>query len=110
MPEAFQEITGYRRLDELNEKLFEFSTRVLKEECLDLPEKVYIKREVELTDEQAKVYNSNEEACVGTNGRWGPSYNRKCFNTDHALAADLLRLFSSNGRWKDTAVKEQPSE
>ncbi len=53
---SFQEITGYRRLDELNERLFNFSTRVLKEECLDLPEKIYIRRNVELTDEQAKVY------------------------------------------------------
>ena len=61
---SFQEITGYRRLDELNEKLFEFSTRVLKEECLDLPEKVYIKREVELTDEQAKVYNQMKKLAL----------------------------------------------
>ena len=61
---SFQEITGYRRLDELNEKLFEFSTRVLKEECLDLPEKVYIKREVELTDEQAKVYTQMKKLAL----------------------------------------------
>jgi SNF2 family DNA or RNA helicase len=53
---SFQEITGYRRLDELNERLFNFSTRILKEECLDLPEKIYTRRNVELTDEQAKVY------------------------------------------------------
>mgnify|MGYP001041000858 FL=1 len=53
---SFQEITGYRRLDELNERLFNFSTRILKEECLDLPDKIYTRRNVELTDEQAKVY------------------------------------------------------
>ena len=53
---SFQEITGYRRLDELNEKLFNFSTRVLKQDCLDLPEKIYVRRQVPLSDEQAKVY------------------------------------------------------
>tara|TARA_R110000796_G_scaffold84919_3_gene184658 strand:+ start:10830 stop:12278 length:1449 start_codon:yes stop_codon:yes gene_type:complete len=53
---SFQEITGYRRLDELNEKLFNFSTRVLKQDCLDLPEKIYMRRQVPLSDEQAKVY------------------------------------------------------
>ena len=53
---AFQEIVSYRRLDELNEKLDYFSNRILKEECLDLPDKVYTKREVPLTPEQEKLY------------------------------------------------------
>jgi SNF2 family DNA or RNA helicase len=53
---SFQEIVGYRRLDELNQKLDRFSNRVLKEDCLDLPEKTYQKRYVELTDEQATLY------------------------------------------------------
>ena len=53
---AFQEIVGYRRLDELNLKLDGFSNRILKEHCLDLPDKMYIRRDVELTDEQKRVY------------------------------------------------------
>lgn len=53
---SFQEITGYRRLDELSGKLDNFSTRILKEECLDLPQKIYVKRYVELTNEQKNVY------------------------------------------------------
>ena len=53
---SFQEIVDYRRLPELNGKLDQFSNRVLKEECLDLPDKVYVKREVPLTDEQLKLY------------------------------------------------------
>ena len=55
-PRSFNEITGYRRLDELNEKLNKFSTRVLKEDCLDLPEKIYTRRNVPLTVEQTKLY------------------------------------------------------
>ena len=52
----FQDIVGYRRLDELNEKLETFSSRVLKEDCLDLPPKTYLRREVPLTEEQQKAY------------------------------------------------------
>jgi SNF2 family DNA or RNA helicase len=51
-----QIVGSYRRLPELTEKLDKFSYRVLKEECLDLPPKVFTKRLVELTDEQKKVY------------------------------------------------------
>ena len=51
-----QIVGSYRRLGELTEKLEKFSYRVLKEECLDLPEKIYMKRSIELSDEQKKVY------------------------------------------------------
>ena len=51
-----QLVGSYRRLDELSENLEKFSYRVLKEDCLDLPPKIYMKRIIELTDEQKKVY------------------------------------------------------
>jgi SNF2 family DNA or RNA helicase len=53
---SFKKVVGYRKLDELKEKLDKFSYRIRKDECLDLPEKVYIKREVHLTKEQVKAY------------------------------------------------------
>ena len=53
---SFKHVMGYRRLDELNGKLDSFSYRVLKENCLDLPEKVYMKRIITLTAEQKKMY------------------------------------------------------
>ena len=55
---SFNQIVGYRRLDELNQILEKFSYRVRKEDCLDLPSKVYLKRVVELTKEQRSVYDS----------------------------------------------------
>ncbi len=58
---SFQQITGYRNLGELNQKLDRFSHRVLKEECLDLPKKVYMTRNVELTNEQQKAYKQMKE-------------------------------------------------
>ena len=54
---SFKQIVGYRRLDELKEKLDRFAFRVKKEECLDLPDKLYVKREVDLTPEQLRYYN-----------------------------------------------------
>ncbi len=54
---TFKQIVGYRHLDELQKKLNGFSFRVTKEECLDLPDKVFTRREIELTDEQRKAYD-----------------------------------------------------
>ena len=59
-----QIVGSYKRLDELEEILKEFSYRVLKEDCLDLPEKIYIKRNVELTDEQTKAYATMKSAAL----------------------------------------------
>jgi len=59
-----QLISSYKRLDELADKLKAFSYRVLKDECLDLPDKVYIRREVDLTDEQSKAYSTMKSAAL----------------------------------------------
>ena len=63
-------VVGYRNLGELSEKLKPFSYRVLKDDCLDLPKKTYMKRTVELTDEQKKVYKQmKQEAIAFLNGK-----------------------------------------
>ena len=59
-----QLIGSYQRLDELSENIKKFSYRVLKEDCLDLPEKVYTRREVDLTDEQNKAYSTMKSAAL----------------------------------------------
>ena len=61
---SFQHIVKYQRLDELQEKIQHFSTRVLKSDCLDLPEKVYTKRSVSLTPEQLKAYTEMKKAAI----------------------------------------------
>ena len=53
---SFNQVVGFQRLEELTNTLNENSFRVRKEDCLDLPDKVYMKRLVELTDEQSKAY------------------------------------------------------
>jgi SNF2 family DNA or RNA helicase len=59
-----QLIGSYKRLDELAENLKKFSYRVLKEDCLDLPPKVYTRREVDLTEEQTKAYTTMKSAAL----------------------------------------------
>ena len=59
-----QLVHSYQRLDELASILKKFSYRVLKEDCLDLPDKIYIKREVELSKEQKEAYSTMKSAAL----------------------------------------------
>ena len=59
-----QLVVSYRRLDELADILDKFSYRVLKEDCLDLPEKLFTKRLVELTPEQDKAYKQMKQMAL----------------------------------------------
>ena len=61
---AFQQIVGYKNLDELSERIDSFSFRVLKKDCLDLPDKIYTARYVTLTDEQYKMYSDLQQQAM----------------------------------------------
>ena len=63
-------VVGYRNLGELSEKLKPFSFRCLKDDCLDLPKKTYMKRVIQLTPEQKKVYAQMKQmALAELNGK-----------------------------------------
>jgi SNF2 family DNA or RNA helicase len=53
-------------LDELQERLTHFSFRVTKDQCLDLPDKVFLRREVELTPEQRRAYEQMRLMALAT--------------------------------------------
>lgn len=53
----FHKIIGYINEDELKRKIDSYTYRVLKEDCLDLPERNYIRQEVLLTPEQKTMYD-----------------------------------------------------
>ena len=61
---AFQQIVGYRMLEELSDKLAGFPYRVTKDEALDLPDKIYTTREVYCTKEQIQYYHSIKTAAI----------------------------------------------
>lgn len=50
------EITGYKNLEELQEQLSEIMLRRLKDDVLDLPEKIYVNDYVDMTAKQAIIY------------------------------------------------------
>ena len=77
-------VVGYQNLSELSDKLKPFSYRVLKEDCLDLPDKIYMKREIELSPEQNKVYKQMRKEALAT-------LNGKTVTTATALS-QLMRL------------------
>ena len=77
-------VTGYQNLGELSDKLKPFSYRVLKEDCLDLPDKIYMKREIQLTAEQKKLYDQMKREALAT-------LNGKTVTTMTALT-QLMRL------------------
>ena len=67
---SIQVVKKFRHLDELSESLQPFSYRVLKEDCLDLPPKIFMKRHIALTAEQKKVYDQmKEKALAILNGK-----------------------------------------
>lgn len=53
----FQHLKSYRRLDELTTLLKKISSRMLKEDCLDLPPKLYEKVRFDLSPEQRALYD-----------------------------------------------------
>jgi len=79
-----QIVDSYRRLDELAGKLDSFSYRVLKEDCLDLPPKVFTTRTVELSDEQKQQYTMMKKAAIA-------EHKGKLMSSATALTT-LLRL------------------
>ena len=69
-------VVGYRNLAELSEKLKSFSYRILKDDCLDLPPKTFMKRVIQLTPEQNKVYQQMKSmALAELNGKMVTTVN-----------------------------------
>ena len=61
---SFQQVLGYKNLEELTRKIDPFTFRVLKKDCLDLPEKTYTVRSVGLTMEQLRMYKDLQKEAM----------------------------------------------
>lgn len=57
-------ITGYQRVDELNELIKPHVFIKRKEDCLDLPDKIYMKSPVPMTTPQAKAYEDMRDKLI----------------------------------------------
>lgn len=63
---SFHQQIGVKNLDLLRQKMKRFSTVLNKEDCLDLPDRIYQKKVVPLTDEQIEHYQSIVDYAVTT--------------------------------------------
>lgn len=54
---SFEQIVGYRNIEELTGRLDQLSYRVRKEDCLQLPDRMFTVRYVHLSPEQRSAYN-----------------------------------------------------
>ena len=67
---SIQVVSEFKNLGELSETVKNFSYRVLKEDCLDLPPKNFIKRHIQLTPAQKKIYEQMKKAAMAVlNGK-----------------------------------------
>ena len=81
---SIQVVSEFKNLGELSETVKTFSERVLKEDCLDLPPKIFMKRHVSLTVDQKKLYNQmKEQALAILNGK---------MTTTMTVLTQLMRL------------------
>lgn len=114
------EILGYRDLGKLRDVLNSFSFAVTKEECLDLPPKVYTKRYVPLTDEQARIYKqmaADFEVFIGSGEATAPNVLVRLLRMQQILCGYLplddgkieeipsLRLHTLIEAFRDTDAK-----
>ena len=81
---SVQVVDKFKNLGELSDQLKNFSYRVLKEDCLDLPDKIYMKRNIKLSPDQLKLYNQMKETALA-------NLNGKQVTTVNALT-QLMRL------------------
>jgi len=73
---SIQVVDKFQNLGELSDQLKGFSYRVLKEDCLDLPDKIYMKRNIKLSPDQFKLYEQmRKEALAVLNGKQTTTVN-----------------------------------
>ena len=67
---SIQVVDQFKNLGELSETVKTFSERVLKEDCLDLPPKIFMKRYISLTPDQKKIYEQMKKQAIAVlNGK-----------------------------------------
>lgn len=82
------EIIGYRNMEELTSKMRTIMLRRLKQDVLDLPEKVYVSEYVDMTPKQAVVYKEVEASI---------KCNIDLIKADNNPLSKLIRLRQATG-------------
>lgn len=106
-PVYYDEIIGYRNIDQLVECIAPHSFRVKKSECLDLPDKIYEVRYVELTSTQKRMYEEMRRDAVAAIRGHEPRPNM----TEEELLLWLLtddegKIIAANGGVKQLRMQQ----
>jgi SNF2 family DNA or RNA helicase len=80
-----QLVVGYKNVDELTDIVGQHSYRVKKEDCLDLPEKTWLTRDVVLSRDQLRIYREIRDQAFAELSDEG-------FSSPSAAITQLLRL------------------
>jgi SNF2 family DNA or RNA helicase len=103
-----KEVVGFKNQKQLTNLLDGSSFRVTKEECLDLPSKIYSNREVGLTPQQKKAYLSKvkEIGTLGVSKKTGKEYNKTMvvINQLHQITGGNLK--DTNEQFPCDKIKE----
>jgi len=92
-------VTGYRNIDQLKEVIKGVSSSALKEDWLDLPDKIYNKVYIEPTKEQIKLFSELKETCF-------TEFQGIEIEKTHVLAKMQLFLQASKGFLMYDALNE----
>lgn len=61
---GFEKLVGYQNLEQLKMRMATCSFFVKKKQCLDLPEKQFVTRKLDMTDKQEEMYQMMLEICL----------------------------------------------
>lgn len=61
---SFKVVVGYQRIEDMQSRIRPYSYRKTKDECEDLPGKIYMRRTLELTNDQKKAYLEMRDRAV----------------------------------------------
>ena len=86
-----RQIVAYENVDELTKSIEGHSFRILKKDCLDLPEKIYQRAYVDLSEAQRRLYNTMKD-------EWVADYQEETIEAPEAITR-LLRMQQITCGW-----------
>ena len=101
-----RQIVGYRDIQDLQEKIKNNSMRVLKSECLDLPERIWQKTFFDLTTEQLTLYKEVKNESIALFNMIKGNEERDPIIIENAMTKVTKMRQIASGYFYDTQNKE----
>ena len=101
----FNEIKGYRNMDQLRAKIDGYSFRVREEECLDLPPRIYKRWSFELSEDERRIYDELKVRNLATFEKDGDLDDEENLEEHNALVKNMRLQQISSGWWPIDKLK-----